>query len=143
MKSCSRPTENGPSNTDYDLDYADDIWLYVPHLPKNTVETRPPAYQRCKSGTQDQRKHTKLIRMGTNCHAPLRMDDVLVDDVDKFCYLGGILCKDRGTEQDVRTRINTARQAYYSIRNAWHSSQLSISQTLYLQLKYESGLAIR
>ncbi|RUS91574.1 hypothetical protein EGW08_000689 [Elysia chlorotica] len=48
-----------------------------------------------------------------------------IKEVDKFVYLGSIVSKDGGTDEDIRSRINKARHAFRTLRSVWSSSALA------------------
>ena len=75
---------------------------------------------------------TKLLRVGvrradsaTLSASRLRVGDQEVEEVDHFCYLGSMMTNDGGALEDVKARINKARQAFASLREVWRSSVLS------------------
>ena len=73
---------------------------------------------------------TKLMRIGADSDAPLTLNGTQIEDVEKFCYLGSMLCKDGGTETDIKTRIDKARHTYIILNNVWRSNRLSTSLKL-------------
>ncbi|RUS86029.1 hypothetical protein EGW08_006183 [Elysia chlorotica] len=48
-----------------------------------------------------------------------------IKEVDKFVYLGSIVSKDGGTDEDIGSRINKARHAFRTLRSVWSSSALA------------------
>ena len=44
-----------------------------------------------------------------------------MEDVESFTYLGSIINKQGGVEEDVKTRIQKARQAFIGLRHVWSS----------------------
>ena len=45
--------------------------------------------------------------------------------MDKFCYLGSIITKDGGADEDVANRIQKARIAFGSLHRVWSSKRLT------------------
>ena len=60
-------------------------------------------------------KKTKLLRIGTIVTTPLTLNGEIIDDVESFTYLGCILTKDGGSEEDIVNRINKARVAFHGL----------------------------
>ena len=48
-----------------------------------------------------------------------------LEDVDKFTYLGSIVSKTGGTEEDISNRISKARYAFYLLNQIWRSGNIS------------------
>ena len=68
-----------------------------------------------KVGLKINIRKTKIKRIGTNLITPLTVASETIEDVEDFCYLGGIIAKNGGSDKCVRTRINKARQTYSSL----------------------------
>ena len=49
------------------------------------------------------------------------MGEEELEDVDTFTYLGSTINKEGGVEEDVRQRIQKARQAFWGLGNVWAS----------------------
>ncbi|RNL64605.1 hypothetical protein D7I40_24535, partial [Citrobacter sp. MH181794] len=109
----------------HDLDYADDICL-MSHTFSGIQEKLNELATNAESvGLKINIKKTKLVRIGSSCETPLMLHGVQVEDVEKLCYLGSLLCKDGGTEADIKSRIDKARQSYIALGNVWRSNHLS------------------
>jgi Reverse transcriptase (RNA-dependent DNA polymerase)/Domain of unknown function (DUF6451) len=73
---------------------------------------------------------TKLMRINPSKQTRgsiqvLHIGSEVVEEVDKFVYLGSVISKDGGAEDDVRNRIRLANAAFGSLRNVWTSTRLS------------------
>ena len=68
-------------------------------------------------------KKTKLMRYNAKDQTPLSIDGKDVEDVDSFTYLGVIVNKTGGAEQDITARFGKARSSFNKV---WKSSQYSI-----------------
>lgn len=55
----------------------------------------------------------------------LTVDGQAIEEVDRFTYLGSIVSKTEGTDEDVKARINKARQAFVTPRPVWRGKNLS------------------
>ena len=66
--------------------------------------------QDCRSREQchKDQEHENKCKPGS----PLTINDVTIEELDRFTYLGSIVRKTRGTDEDVKARINKARQAF-------------------------------
>lgn len=68
---------------------------------------------------------TKSLRIATSNRNPILLNSIEISDVDNFTYLGSVISKDGGADEDVTNRINRARSAYVTLSRVWNSSQLS------------------
>ena len=58
-------------------------------------------------------KKTKLMRYNAKDQTPLSTDGKdVVEDVDSFTYLGSIVNKTGGAEQDITARVGKARSSF-------------------------------
>ena len=51
---------------------------------------------------------TKSLRVDASKEAPIAIHDQAIWEVDRFTYLGSIVSKTGGTDEDVKARINKA-----------------------------------
>lgn len=58
--------------------------------------------------------------------------NIQIEDVDQFCYLGSTVTKDGGIDVDVRSRINKAWSAFATLGRVWRSSSISNRQKLHI-----------
>lgn len=49
-----------------------------------------------------------------------------IKETGKLTYLGGVVNKDGGTDEDVKNRINKAKYSFKKLRPIWNSEPLSI-----------------
>lgn len=54
---------------------------------------------------------TKNMQINASQEAPLIVDGQAIEEVDRFTFLGSIVSKTGGTDEDVKARINKAREA--------------------------------
>ena len=71
-----------------------------------------------KSGLNINIKTTEVMRINN------KKQDLY--EVEKFVYLGSVVSKDGGTDEDVKSRINKTRHAFNTLRPIWNSSALSL-----------------
>ena len=66
------------------------------------------------------------MRVNNKQDDPLRLHQKNIKEVDKFVYLGSVVSKDGGTDEDIKCRINKARHAFNTLRPIWRSTALSL-----------------
>ena len=57
---------------------------------------------------------------------PLRLLQENINKVKTFVYLGSVVNKDGGTEEDIWCRINKARYGFNTLTQIWRSTALSV-----------------
>ena len=72
------------------------------------------------------------MRVNARNPDPVTVGGAPVEDVEKFTYLGCIVTRTGGTEEDVEARIRKARNSYHDLRKIWNSRQISIKLKLTL-----------
>ncbi|PVD19664.1 hypothetical protein C0Q70_20154 [Pomacea canaliculata] len=92
-----------------DLDFADDISLLYHRQQHAQTKLSKLAEEAEKTGLKINKKKTENIL-----------------ETDHFTYLGSIVSKDAGADDDIRSRINKARHAFNSLRPIWNSRALSL-----------------
>jgi hypothetical protein len=83
------------------------IRLHMPNLPKATAftaENHRVANEAKKVGLNINRKKTKIMWVNTARQEKIVIDGEMLEDVDRFCYLGSMTDKNGGAEKDVKTR---------------------------------------
>ena len=68
-------------------------------------------------------KKTKLVTFNAKDQTPVSIDGKDVEDVDSFTYLGSIVNKTGGAEQDITARVGKARSSFDKLTKIWKSSQ--------------------
>ena len=71
-------------------------------------------------------KKTKLMRYNAKDRTPVSIDGKDVEDVDSFTYLGAIVNKTGGAEQDITAKVGPARSSFNKLTKVWKSSQYSM-----------------
>nr|KAG5712555.1 hypothetical protein BaRGS_011529 [Batillaria attramentaria] len=93
-----------------DLDFADDIAL-LSHKQQNAQEKL-------------NRVAEEAEKTGLKINISKTEEDI--KEVDKFTYLGSVVSKDGGTDEDIKSRTNKARHAFRTLRPIWRSTALSL-----------------
>ena len=65
------------------------------------------------------------MRYNAKDQTSVSIDGKDVDDVDSFTYLGAIVNKTGGAEQDITARVGKARSSFNKLTKVWKSSQYS------------------
>ena len=115
-----------------DLDFADDIALLSYDSAQMQVKTDSVALNSERIGLSVHTGKSKVLTINNSDHAQVVIDGRLLEDVDKFVYLGSIVDTQGGTDADVMARIGKARYAFYQLRSAWNSSVITIHTKLRL-----------
>lgn len=110
-----------------DLDFADDIDL-LSHKQQHAQEKLSRlAAEAEKTGLKINIKKTEVMRMNNKQNTPIQLNGENIRETDKFTYLGSIVSKDGGADNDVKSRTNKARHAFNTLRQIWNSKALSIN----------------
>ena len=109
-----------------DLDYADDISLLSDRYQADQEKLCGVAEEEEKTGFQINIGKTEVMRVNNKKQDPVRLHQERIKEVDKFVYLGSVVSKDGGTDEDIKFRINKARQAFNTLRPIWRSTAFSL-----------------
>ena len=115
-----------------DLDFADDIGL-LSHTHKHIQEKteRLQTIASC-TGLEINTKKTKTLRINAAQDTPVTLGGKAIEDVAQFTYLGSIVSKTGGTEEDIRARIGKARHAFVTLKPIWKSRAITLKTKLRL-----------
>nr|KAG5699556.1 hypothetical protein BaRGS_033752 [Batillaria attramentaria] len=109
-----------------DLDFADDIAL-LSHKQQDAQEKlNRVAEEAEKTGLKINISKTEVMRVNHKQHDPIQLHQEDIKEVDKFTYLGSVVSKDGGTDEDIKSRTNKARHAFRTLRPIWRSTALSL-----------------
>nr|KAG5708273.1 hypothetical protein BaRGS_021207 [Batillaria attramentaria] len=109
-----------------DLDFADDIAL-LSHKQQDAQEKlNRVAEEAEKTGLKINISKTEVMRINHKQHDPIQLHQEDIKEVDKFIYLGSVVSKDGGTDEDIKSRTNKARHAFRTLRPIWRSTALSL-----------------
>ena len=114
-----------------DLDFSDDL-AQLSHRIQDMRKTRHGALeeQGAKVGLKINAARTKLMRIGTRRGDSVLIERERIEEVDEFTYLGSILSKKGGTDEDIQARIGKARQAFAMLKPTWRSTVLTTGTKL-------------
>ena len=113
-----------------DLDFADDLAL-MSHSHKHIQEKTD---RLCTFGAQVglkvSKKKTEVMTLNINEPASVKAYDTDLPNTEQFTYLGSTVRQDGGAEEDIKSRLNKARNVMRSMNNIWRSSQYSLHTKL-------------
>jgi len=113
-----------------DLDYADDLAL-LSHTHKHIQEKTKRLNTFAKQvGLNIISKKTEIMALNTTNTRPVQIEELPY--TDRFTYLGSIISRDRGTDLDIQSRLNKARNSLNMMNKVWRSSTYSIRTKLNL-----------
>ncbi|RUS87436.1 hypothetical protein EGW08_004811 [Elysia chlorotica] len=107
-----------------DLDFADDISLLSHKLDDAQKKLCRVAEEAEKTGLQINISKTEVMRVNSKQQNPIRLHEEDIKEANKFTYLGSIVNKDGGSDEDIKCRIIKARQAFITLRQIWKSKTL-------------------
>ena len=115
-----------------DLDFADDIALLSHRHQDMQSKTTLFSDTAGKIGLKASTKKTKHMRMNSRTNAPIRMQNEDIEEVNEFTYLGSKMSTDGDTENEIKTRITKASQAFASLRNIWKCRNIGVNTKIRL-----------
>ena len=110
-----------PTTQLHDLDFADDIVLMSHAFTHMQEKTATVEKESAKQGLQFNIGKTKTLRLGHNVDTLLKVGDEEVEDVSTFTYLGSLVSKTGGAEEDVEARVRKAQLAFITLNPVWRS----------------------
>lgn len=136
MRNTTKDTQRGIRWTLFsfldDLDFADDLAL-LSHTHKHIQEKTD---RLCIFGDQiglsvSQKKTVTMI-LNAERPTPVKAYGADLPQTEHFTYLGSIIRKDGGAEEDIKRRLNKARNVMRIMNNIWKSAQYSTHTKLKL-----------
>jgi len=76
--------------------------------------------------------NTKGLRINANQDAPILLGVQAIEDVNKFTYIGSIVSKAGGTEEDIKAWIAKARHAFITLKVVWRNKNIRLKAKLQL-----------
>lgn len=103
---------------------ADDLCLIAQTFNHAQQKTQMLQDEAGKHGLKVNIGKTKSMRINNKNNTALKINDEELEDVEHFQYLGSIINRNGGTEQDVKARIKKAQYAYVTLFNVWRSKNI-------------------
>lgn len=107
-----------------DLAYADDIVLLSNRHSEIQQKLTLIADEARKAGLSINIAKTKVMRMNSTNNTPLFINNIPLEEVEKFEYLGSMLTNDGGAKKDVDNRIRKARVSFAILNRIWKTRNL-------------------
>ena len=107
-----------------DLDFADDLAVTANTIDKIQEKTNEIKERSEAVGLLINVGKTKTMRINIDDNSPVKLDGEDIEDVDSFTYLGSILNKEGGTQEDVNNRLKKARTAFGMLTKIWRSTSI-------------------
>ena len=77
-----------------------------------------------KLGLKINERKTKEMRLNTTNEEEITVNGHTLERVEQFQYLGSLITKQGGTEEDVEQRIRKAKGVFAQLRSIWLSQEL-------------------
>jgi hypothetical protein len=108
-----------------DLDFADDIYLLAQRFRDMEEKLRCIQEEAKVAGLNINVNKTKEMRVNATVGEKLFIYEKEIEQVDSFTYLGSTVSKDRGADEDVRSRIRKANGAFIQLYSVWRNHNIS------------------
>ena len=109
-----------------DLDFADDVGL-LSHSYQDMQAKTNALYITAKSvGLEINNTKTKNMRTNSTQTAPITINEHQIEQVDQYTYLGSIISRTGGTDEDIQARIAKARHAFATLRPVWNNKNIHL-----------------
>ena len=95
-----------------DLDFADDISLLSYKQQDAQKKLLRVAEEAEKTGLQINTGKTKVMRVNSKNQDPVKLHHEEIKEVDKLVYLGSVVSKNGGTDEDIKSRINKTKHVF-------------------------------
>lgn len=113
-----------------DLDFADDICLLANSHSDMQSKLQSLSDVAERSGLRINLAKTKLMRINAANQEPIRLNNIAIEEVQNFSYLGSVMATDGGTTEDIQNRMMKARAAYGGLNKIWRCGILSTNTKL-------------
>lgn len=107
-----------------DIDFADDLCLMAHTLNDMKEKLEDLHLQGGKAGLRINFMKTKEMRINTRNNQQLVVNGQEIEQVDKFQYLGSMVTKSGGTDEDIMQRIRKAKGAFAQLTPVWRSNKI-------------------
>ena len=109
-----------------DLAYADDIALLSEDVAGMSRLTEKLELEARKVGLEINLKKTKLMAVQQREDMRVELGGEEIEMVEKFEYLGSVVCNDGDVRKEVAARIGKAGAAFSKMKNVWNSRGISL-----------------
>ena len=119
-----------------DLDFADDLALLAHTRTQMQAKTTKLEAVSSKLGLKINMDKTKTIKINSNVKEQIMINNLGIEDVTSFTYLGSVINIMGGTDEDVMARIGKARSAFNTLASIWRSREISTTTKLRIFRKF-------
>ena len=113
-----------------DLEFADDLALLSHRLLDMQEKITALEETAQKVGLKISQEKTKVMRTNSTLQESLTISGTAIEDVHEFTYLGSKISNEGGTDEDIKTRIKKARQAFAILKPVWRATTISTNTKL-------------
>jgi len=96
----------------HDLDYAHDKCHLSEKLQNMQIKSDHPALGAEKTGLRISKEKTEVMRASSKQREKIKLKHEELEDVQSFTYLGSVVTLDGRADEDIKSRIGKARQAF-------------------------------
>lgn len=108
-----------------DLDFADDICLLSSRFSDMEGKLRGLQEEAKTVGLHINVKKTKEMRLNTRTEGTLSVDGKDIEQVETFTYLGSVVTKNGGADEDVKQRIRKVNGAFMQLYAVWKNKNIA------------------
>jgi hypothetical protein len=108
-----------------DLDFADDICLLSHSLTHMQSKTDVLQGTAAATGLHINAQKTKFMGINAQHQRSITLEGQAIEEVEKFTYLGSVVGKKGGSDEDIEARIKKARQSFIMLRPIWKDRHLT------------------
>ena len=108
-----------------DLDFADDLAIVSDSIDKMQNKTSQLKDISERVGLFINTNKTKTMKININDNATVNLENESLEEVDNFTYLGSVVSKNGGTEEDINERLKKARASYGMLNKVWRSASIN------------------
>jgi hypothetical protein len=108
-----------------DLDYADDICLLAQRSTDMKEKLTRLKDEAESAGLHININKTKGMRFNTSNTQKFSLEDTEIEEVESFVYLGSVVSKTGGTEEDVSSGIKKSNGVFVQLYPIWRNHNIS------------------
>ena len=105
------------------MDFAYDIGL-LSHYLKHKQESQRLSKVALQTGLEINTQKTKSMRVNTATNTLIQFAEQDIEDVESFTYLGSLISKIGGTEEDIKSRIGKTRHVFVTLKPVWNNRNI-------------------
>jgi hypothetical protein len=107
-----------------DLDFADDLALLAHNHRQMQEKTTEVETNAAMTGLRINKGKTKIMKINCQRAEAIHLRTGQIEEVEEFQYLGSIVSRTGGTEEDIKARLSKARIAFRMMSKVWKSRAL-------------------